>query len=65
MSESTRCWHCSRKLVGKNGTTTPPLLFALVLDPLGNEVRVHKGCAKDAGLKPAMVPINNRGEAHE
>lgn len=52
VSESTRCWHCGKKLVGKNGTATPPLIFATLSDPLGNPVRVHKVCVANAGLKP-------------
>ena len=68
MSEGpTRCWQCGKKLVGKNGTPTPPLIFATVRDPLGNGVRVHKVCATNAGLKPITAQPSQQpiGADHE
>lgn len=38
------CWHCHRQLVRVKGG----FLFAVITDPDGHELRVHKACVKDA-----------------
>jgi len=38
------CWHCDRQLVRKNKA----FIFALIEDPIGNQMRVHKDCVKFA-----------------
>ena len=45
LSESTRCWHCSKCLAFQKGK---PLFFTLLQLPTGDTVRVHKICLKDA-----------------
>lgn len=45
------CFHCHRQLVRVKGG----FLFALITDPDGNLLRVHKDCQKDAighGYRP-------------
>lgn len=43
------CWHCSKKLVGKNGSsTTRPLCFRVIKLAPDQEVRVHVGCEESA-----------------
>lgn len=37
------CWHCSRQLMWKG---KGEFSFALVVDPGGNEHRVHKNCLR-------------------
>ena len=47
----SQCFHCGRQLVRVTGG----FLFDIVVDPLGNEVRVHKQCVKQVigdGYKP-------------
>lgn len=38
------CFHCGAQLVCINGG----FIFALIRDPDGNLIRVHKGCQKHA-----------------
>lgn len=38
------CWHCHRQLVRIKGG----FIFDVILDPDGNQLRVHKDCVKDA-----------------
>lgn len=38
----SQCFHCQRQLIRVKGG----FLFALVKDPLGNNLRVHKQCVK-------------------
>lgn len=38
------CFHCQRQLVRVKGGFT----FALIADPMGNEIRVHKQCVSQA-----------------
>jgi len=38
----SQCWHCSRQLVRIKGG----FIYALVEDPLGNRMRVHKDCIR-------------------
>lgn len=40
----SQCFHCQRQLVRIKGG----FLFALIRDPMGNEIRVHKSCQKEA-----------------
>lgn len=54
------CWHCGNPLVGKNGTKTPPLIFAIVEPHPGQQVRVHKICLKDLNLKPVTAQPSAR-----
>lgn len=35
------CFHCQRQLVREKGG----FIFALISDPMGNQIRVHKQCA--------------------
>lgn len=42
---SRKCWHCGKQLQLKAGGG---YYFALIKDPLGNELRTHMGCVKDA-----------------
>ena len=43
------CWHCGRALVGPGGSwKSRPLYFASVAVALGQKVRVHKVCERDA-----------------
>lgn len=43
--EVSFCWHCNRQLVRKKGGG---FKYTLLKDPIGNEMRVHKDCAKEA-----------------
>ena len=38
------CFHCQRQLVRVKGG----FIFALIADPMGNQIRVHKQCADQA-----------------
>lgn len=38
------CFHCQKQLVRIKGG----FIFALIADPIGNEIRVHKQCASQA-----------------
>lgn len=42
---SRRCWHCGKQLQCKTGGGYH---FAVIKDPLDNELRVHKDCVKQA-----------------
>lgn len=49
MAGSTHCWWCKGWLVGLGGVKgKEPLFYKVVFDQLGNKVRVHKTCQKDA-----------------
>lgn len=53
----SQCWHCSRQLVRIKGG----FKYALVRDPLGNQMRVHKDCVKLAigdGIKEVTGNAN-------
>lgn len=52
-----RCWHCLRRLTYKKGGG---FKFALVMDPIGAEHRVHLHCVDDVlgdGVKRAPKQI--------
>jgi hypothetical protein len=58
------CWHCRYQLVRvRNG-----FLFALVVDPIGNQARVHKACLPHvvgAGYREVQPDRSARtGECH-
>jgi hypothetical protein len=38
------CFHCQKQLVRIKGG----FIFALIADPLGNQIRVHKDCVRHA-----------------
>ncbi len=38
------CFHCHKQLVRVKGG----FIFALIADPMGNQIRVHKDCAREA-----------------
>lgn len=40
---SRRCWHCGKQLQAKLGGGYH---FAVIKDPIGNELRTHKDCVK-------------------
>lgn len=42
---SRRCWHCGKQLQCKLGGGYH---FAIIKDPIGTELRVHKDCVKRA-----------------
>lgn len=49
------CWHCSKQLVRVKGG----FIFALVEDPVGNRMRVHKDCVRSVvgdGIKEVKQP---------
>ena len=51
MSNSTFCWYCG-------GLLRPGFVFSV--DPLGNEVRVHKGCEGEAEYHPVTAQESER-----
>lgn len=46
-SQSSFCWHC-RKRLGGHHQKNKPITFAVIVDALNHEHRIHKNCAKDA-----------------
>jgi hypothetical protein len=42
---SRRCWHCGKQLQTKLGGGYH---FSTIKDPVGNLLRLHKGCVKQA-----------------
>lgn len=38
-----KCWHCGRQFRTKRGGG---YTFAIVKDPIGNELRLHKDCVR-------------------
>lgn len=55
---SRRCWHCGKQLQTKTGGGYH---FATIKDPIGNNLRTHKDCVKDA-LGNGYVEVKDSAE---
>jgi len=58
---SRHCWHCGKQLQRKADWG---YYFAIIKDPMGRELRVHKDCVKrtvGAGYVEATAALNDKG----
>jgi hypothetical protein len=51
----SQCFHCQRQLQRIKGG----FIYALILDPDGHEIRVHKSCQQDAVGEGYILPKEN------